>query len=422
MRGDTIKNLEQGESNKDMESLKILYKVGPGPSSSHTIGPMRAAQNFLATYPAADHFEVELWGSLAATGKGHLTDYIIHKTFSEANKKAVVLFKPEILHDFHTNGMLFKAYAFNETLLGEDMIFSVGGGNLLHVGESRGGAVDTYPFNTFSEMMVTCKKDNISLWELAVRYEGEEVLSFLDQEIWQVIKDAVKTGLAATEVLPGTLKLERRAKKFIEKSREQKDAQMRETGELFAYALAVSEENAAGSFVVTTPTCGAAGLLPGVFYFLQQKHGFSDHDISKALAVAGMVGIVIKKNASVSGAEAGCQAEVGSACSMAAAGAAYLLNCTLEQIEYAAEIGMEHHLGLTCDPVDGLVQIPCVERNAIGAKRALDAVSYAMYATGGHKISFDTVVATMWETGLNLRPEYKETSLGGLAKAFMKGS
>lgn len=383
---------------------------------------MRAAQNFLATYPSAHHFEAELWGSLAATGKGHLTDYIINKTFTEAGKTVNIVFKPEILHEFHTNGMLFKAFDANQTLLGEDMIFSVGGGNLLHVGESRGGAVATYPFNTFSEMMAVCKNDNISLWELAVRYEGEEILTFLDQEIWQVIKEAVKTGLATTEILPGSLKMERRAKTFIEQSREQKDPQIRETGELFAYALAVSEENAAGAFVVTAPTCGAAGLLPGVFYFLQQKHGFSDHEISKALAVAGMAGIVIKKNASVSGAEAGCQAEVGSACSMAAAGAAYLLGCTLDQIEYAAEIAMEHHLGLTCDPVDGLVQIPCVERNAIGAKRALDAVVYAMYATGGHKVSFDTVVLTMWETGLNLRPEYKETSLGGLAKAFLRGS
>jgi L-serine dehydratase len=281
--------------------------------------------------------------------------------------------------------------------------------------------VSIYPYAHFDAIYQDAKTQNIPLWQLAVQHEGVEILEFLKTEVWQVMKDAVQSGLTHDDVLPGTLQLKRRAKNFLAKSKEQ-TAEVRDLGEMFAYALAVSEENAAGSFIITDPTCGAAGLLPGIFYFMQQKKNFSDDDMAKALAVAGMFGIVIKKNASVSGAEAGCQAEIGSAASMAAAGVAYLLGATLEQQEYAAEIAMEHHLGLTCDPVDGLVQIPCIERNAVGSRRAYDAAHYAMFSEGGHRVSFDTVVATMHETGLNLKPEYRETSQGGLAKLFLKGS
>ncbi|NIZ40516.1 L-serine ammonia-lyase, iron-sulfur-dependent, subunit alpha [Entomospira entomophila] len=403
-----------------MESLRVLYKIGPGPSSSHTIGPMRAAMQFLEHYPKATTYQVELWGSLAATGKGHLTDYIIKKVFNDAKKEIHIVFKAEFVHLFHPNGMLFTAY-LDEKEIGREQIFSIGGGNLAHEGEAQLTETATYHYDNFKEIYNDAKERNLELWQIAVETEGEEILTFLKDEVWGVMKRAVESGLAVEEVLPGSLQLQRRAKKFLAQS-QTKEGEAKELAELFAYALAVSEENAAGSFIITAPTCGAAGLMPGLFYFLQKKFQFTDEQMAKALAFGGMFGIVIKKNASVSGAEAGCQAEIGSAASMAAAGTAYLLGATLEAQEYAAEIAMEHHLGLTCDPVDGLVQIPCIERNAVGSRRAYDAAHYAMLSEDGHRISFDTVVATMWETGLNLRPEYRETSQGGLAKAFLKGS
>lgn len=404
-----------------MESLKVLYKVGPGPSSSHTIGPMRAASSFLKKYPKADQYKVELWGSLAATGKGHLTDFIIKKVFTDADRNIHVIFRSDYVHPYHPNGMLFTAYEHNVEI-GRDQIFSIGGGNLSHEGESQLTEEIIYSYENFNEIIKYAKQKNITLWQLAVEHEGSEILTFLKDEVWSVMKQSVVDGLSTKEVLPGSLQLERRAKDFFEKSKDFL-GEVQELAQLFAYALAVSEQNAAGAFIVTSPTCGAAGLLPGLFYFLQKKHSFSDDEMAKALAVAGVFGIVIKKNASVSGAEAGCQAEVGSAASMAAAGMAYLLGANLDQQEYAAEIAMEHHLGLTCDPVDGLVQIPCIERNAVGARRAYDAAYYALLAQSNNRISFDTVVATMIATGRDMLPGYRETSQEGLAKAFfLKGS
>lgn len=405
-----------------MESIKELLKAGPGPSSSHTIGPMKASLAFLQRAPQAAAYSVELWGSLAATGKGHLTDYIIDKTFKEAGKTVRIEFKAEYTHSFHPNGMRFHAFDSQGQESAVWTVFSIGGGALLEEGQERRESGQAYPFQTFKEMLAFCDKEGYGrdLWKVALHFEGQEIFKYL-HEIWTVMKNAIYRGLAGEGVLPGGIGCRRRAKEFWE-SRTNLPEQERSLKELFAYALAASEENASGAEVVTAPTCGAAGVIPGLFYFLQQTRIFSDDDMVKALACAALVGVTVKSNASVSGAEAGCQAEVGTACSMAALGAAWLLGGSLEQMEYAAEIAMEHHLGLTCDPVAGLVQIPCIERNAMGARRALDSAYYALFTNGSHRVNFDTVVAVMYETGINLKSEYKETAQGGLARFYMEGS
>lgn len=400
-----------------MDSLRELFKVGNGPSSSHTMGPERAAKRFKAENPNAASFKVELYGSLALTGKGHLTDYIIIETLKP--KSTEIVWMPDYVHPYHTNGMKFIALDENGEELNSWLVFSVGGGTIMEEGQQRQGASKVYSFGTMNEIMAWCEKNKKELWEFVVESEGESIWYFLDQ-IRIAMENAVETGLSKTGVLPGTIRLQRRAQHFYRKARN--DASRNGfVGRIFAYTLAVSEENGGGGRVVTAPTCGAAGVIPGLMYALKEEYKLSNEEILKGLAIAGLVGNVIKENATISGAEGGCQAEVGSACSMAAAMACFILGGSIEQIEYASEAALEHHLGLTCDPVGGYVQIPCIERNAAAAVRALDAANYALYTDGKHSISFDQVVTTMKETGKDLKEEYKETSLGGLAKYKFTG-
>ncbi len=401
-----------------MDSLRELFKVGNGPSSSHTMGPERAAKRFKAENPGAASFKVELYGSLALTGKGHLTDYIIIETLKP--KATEIVWMPDYVHPYHTNGMRFIALNENGEELNSWLVFSVGGGTIMEEGQQRQGASKVYSFGTMDDIINWCEKNKKELWEFVIESEGESIWYFLDQ-IRIAMENAVQTGLSKTGVLPGTIRLQRRAQSFFRKARND-STRNGFVGKIFAYALAVSEENGGGGRVVTAPTCGAAGVIPGLMYALKEEYNLSNEEISKGLAIAGLIGNIIKENATISGAEGGCQAEVGSACAMAAGMACFILGGSTEQIEYAAESALEHHLGLTCDPVGGYVQIPCIERNAAAAVRALDAAHYALYTDGKHTISFDQVVNTMKETGKDLKEEYKETSLGGLAKYKFTGN
>ncbi|ERJ11414.1 L-serine ammonia-lyase [Haloplasma contractile] len=396
-----------------MDTLKELYKIGFGPSSSHTMGPQRAAKQFLEKTKdlPVEKFVVDLYGSLAATGIGHLTDYIIHKTLGK--DRTEVVFKPETVYEFHTNGLRFYAYDQDDNLLDDYLAFSVGGGEVMTSTDVRTGTARIYKLNTMRQIMVWCRENNAELWEYVYEVEGQEILNYLEH-VWNVMKKVVEDGLNKDGRLPGALQVKRRSKMMHDRYQES-DVKDFDTL-IYSCALAVSEENASAGKVVTAPTCGASGVLPGALYALQQVYGYSDEQIIKALAVAGLIGNLIKENASISGAEVGCQGEVGSACCMAGGAIAYLMGGTLLQIEYAAEIGLEHHLGLTCDPVNGLVQVPCIERNAIAAKRAIDAAKYSMLTDGTHIISLDKVIVTMGETGKDLPDQYKETSMGGLAK------
>ncbi|MGL6119520.1 MAG: L-serine ammonia-lyase, iron-sulfur-dependent, subunit alpha [Fusobacteriaceae bacterium] len=395
-----------------MDSLRELFKIGNGPSSSHTMGPERAAKRFLEKYPQATSFKVELYGSLALTGKGHLTDWIILETFKP--KSTEIIWMPEYVHPYHTNGMKFLALDANKDELGSWLVFSVGGGSIMEENQMRQGGSTVYPLKNMNEIMKWCEENRKELWEYVLVNEGDSIFDFL-KEIKNAMFSAVETGLSKTGVLPGTIKLPRRAQTFYRKARND-HSRNGFTGKIFAYTLAVSEENGGGGRVVTSPTCGAAGIIPGLLYALTEEYKLEEIEILKGLAIAGIIGNVIKENATISGAEGGCQAEVGSACSMAAAMACFFMGGSLEQIEYAAEMALEHHLGLTCDPVGGYVQIPCIERNAAAAVRALDSAQYSLYTDGRHTISFDQVVITMGETGKDLKDAYKETSLGGLAK------
>lgn len=395
-----------------MNSLRELFKVGNGPSSSHTMGPEKAAKKFKDENPDATSFQVELYGSLAATGKGHLTDWVIEETLKP--KSTEIIWKPEFVHEFHTNGMKFLALDESGNVTKEWLIFSVGGGSLAECGAKKNSTDSVYRFTNMSEIMSWCKKNQKELWEYVEEEEGEEIWEFLD-EIWDAMGESVLTGLSKTGVLPGTLKYPRKAQMFLRKARRSK-SRTGSLGKIFAYTLAVSEENGGGGKVVTAPTCGASGIIPGLLYSLQEEYELLRDEVLKALAIAGLLGNIIKENATISGAEGGCQAEVGAACSMAAGMAAFILGGSLDQIEYAAEMALEHHLGLTCDPVGGYVQIPCIERNAASAIRALDAANYAMFTDGHHTVTFDEVVETMKQTGKDMKDEYKETSLGGLAK------
>lgn len=395
-----------------MDSLKELFKIGNGPSSSHTMGPERAAKKFKAKNPEAKRFEVELYGSLALTGKGHLTDWIIVETMKPIPTE--IVWKPEVVHKYHTNGMLFKAFDESGKKLDEWLVFSVGGGTIMEENQERRGGQEVYRLNSMAEIESWCEENQKELWEYVVECEGKEIFDFL-KDIWQAMEQAVERGINTTGVLPGSLKYPRKASNFYRKARNN-HSRGGFLGRIFAYTLAVSEENGGGGRVVTAPTCGACGVVPGLLYALREEYDLHEDEILKSLAIAGLIGNLIKENATISGAEGGCQAEVGSACSMAAAMACFLLGGSLAQIEYAAEMALEHHLGLTCDPVGGYVQVPCIERNAAAAARALDAAAYSLYTDGKHKVTFDQVVKTMGETGKDLKQEYKETSLGGLAK------
>lgn len=394
-----------------MDTLKELYKIGCGPSSSHTMGPQRAATKFKEKNPNAASFRVELYGSLAATGEGHLTDYIIKKTLEP--KEVEFIWEPDTIKEFHPNGMTFKALDENKNIVDEYTVFSIGGGTIKEENEKSIEDSQTYPITSMAEIINWCKENNKTILDYILDHEDEDILDYIDN-IRLVMKKSIKEGLEATEVIPGKLKLKRRAKDFYEKYLESNKF----TTMLFSYALAVSEQNASGNIIVTAPTCGSAGVVPGVLLSLQEHSSYTDTEINEALLVGGLIGNLIKHNASISGAEVGCQGEVGAACSMAAAAIAYLKGGTIEQIEYAAEIALEHHLGMTCDPVYGYVQIPCIERNAIGAERALDSANYALLTDGSHFITLDQVIETMKETGIDLMDKYKETAKGGLAKHF----
>jgi L-serine dehydratase len=403
-----------------MKSLKELFRVGNGPSSSHTMGPRKAAEIFLERNPQAQSFEVTLYGSLAATGKGHLTDAAI-KSILQPHAPLEIVWQPKIFLPFHSNGMTFKAFDQNTKEIESWTVFSVGGGALsledgTLVGVDPEDSRDVYEMNTMAEILAWCEDNGTSYWEYVRQCEDSDIWDYLE-DIWITMRDAVKRGLEAEGALPGPLKIRRKAVTYFVKASGYQQS-LRTRGLVFSYALAVSEENACGGKIVTAPTCGSCGVIPAVLYHLQQTREFSNTRILRALATAGLIGNIVKKNASISGAEVGCQGEIGVACAMAAAAANQLFGGSPAQIEYAAEMGLEHHLGMTCDPVCGLVQIPCIERNAYAAVRALDANIYSTFSDGTHRVPFDRVVEVMKQTGHDLPSLYKETSEGGLAKYY----
>ncbi len=396
-----------------MKSLKELYKVGRGPSSSHTMGPEKAAKAFSEAFISAVRFEVTLYGSLAKTGKGHMTDRVLMDTLK---KPTLVFFDENNMDIKHPNTMDMRAYDENG-IIGSWRVYSIGGGAISIEGESEYEPPEVYKLNSFNEISDYVKAHDIRLPDYAAEVEGEGILEFLS-EIWQTMKSTIKSGIKASGTIEGGLSLQRKAKFLYNQRHIDESPETRENRLVCAYAFATSEQNASGNEVVTAPTCGSAGVLPAVLKYMQDKKGFRDDEIVRALATAGLIGNIIKTNASISGAECGCQSEIGSACSMAAAALCELFNMDIDQIEYAAEVAMEHHLGLTCDPILGLVQIPCIERTAVAAMRAINALSLANFLTYTRKISFDMVVATMYETGKDMPNKYRETSEGGLAKKY----
>ena len=397
-----------------MKSLKELYRIGYGPSSSHTMGPRKAAEQYLSRHREAATFRVTLYGSLAATGKGHMTDWAIYQVLGENRTEFV--WKPDVFLPYHPNGMKFEARTDGGELYAPWTVFSVGGGALAEEGAATLETPEVYELNRLGDIKRWCETSGRSYWEYVDECEGPAVWDYL-ADVWEIMKEAVERGLEHEGVLPGGLNLRRKAPDYFIKAMGY-GSSLQTRGLVFAYALAVSEENASGGRIVTAPTCGASGVVPAVLYHLQRSRNFTDKRILRALATAGLVGNVAKTLASISGAEAGCQAEVGVACAMAAAAANYLFGGSLASIEYSAEMGLEHHLGMTCDPVCGLVQIPCIERNAHAAARALDANIYATYAEGLHRISYDKAVEVMKQTGHDLPSLYRETSEGGLAKEY----
>lgn len=393
-----------------MESIREIFKIGYGPSSSHTMAPSRAALQFAAQNPDAASFRVTLYGSMAATGKGHLTDVAIERAFSP--RTVEIIWEQKTFLPAHPNGMKFVSMDANNNALGEWIVYSTGGGDISETGKTP-EREKIYSISRMGEILDLCHKYGKDMWEIVYENEDSSVWDHL-AEVWEVMKASIARGIDAEGTLPGGLNLKRKAPSYHIKIQSYKDS-LRRRSMVFAYALAVAEENASGGLVVTAPTCGSSGVLPSVLYMLQKNNDFSDKKIIRALATAGLVGNLVKKNASVSGARVGCQGEIGTACSMAAAAASQLYGATPAQVEYAAAMGIEHFLGLTCDPVLGLVQIPCIERNAFGASRALDANVYAMISDGRHFVSFDRVVKAMNQTGHDLPSIYKETSEGGLA-------
>lgn len=394
-----------------MDTLKELFKIGSGPSSSHTMGPQRAAERFKNENPDAESFRAILYGSLAATGKGHLTDYIIEKTI--APKKVEIVWEEDIIKDFHPNGMKFEALDKDKNVTAEWTIYSVGGGTIAEEGQRNSKSNSIYHLDTMDEIVKWCKENNKTLVDFVLECEPKDIKDYI-KTIKDAMRKSIDDGLSTDEIIPGKLLLKRRASTFYNAYKKDKSFSTL----VYAYALAASEQNASGNIIVTAPTCGSAGVIPGIFFAMQDFYNYDDEKIIEALLVAGIIGNIIKTNASISGAEVGCQGEVGAACSMAAAAVAYLKGGTMNHIEYAAEIALEHHLGMTCDPVYGYVQIPCIERNAMAAQRAYDAANYALLTDGSHSVSLDQVVETMKETGIDMMDKYKETAKGGLAKHF----
>lgn len=395
-----------------MESIRQLFKIGYGPSSSHTMGPRKAAELFSRELATASSCVVTLYGALAATGRGHLTDRAILDVLSPIVPTQIE-WKPEVVLPFHTNGMTFTAKDSTGQVVAIQTYYSVGGGDIVREGESRTPGHPIYNMCHIKDIQRWCEETGHNYWEYVAMTEDEKIWDYLRQ-VWQVMKAAVERGIEAEGVLPGGLGVRRKAVSYYVHAAGYNQS-LKSRGLVYAYALAVSEENASGGKIVTAPTCGSCGVLPAVLYHLHTSKGFSEQRILRALATAGLFGNVVKHNASVSGAEVGCQGEVGVACAMAAAAASQLFGGTPAQIEYSAEMGLEHHLGLTCDPVCGLVQIPCIERNAYAAARALDANLYAAFSDGRHSVDFDRIVEVMKQTGHDIPSLYKETALGGLA-------
>lgn len=406
------KDDKKGAYADGMESLTELYKTGRGPSSSHTIGPEKACMIFKNKYSDADEFKVVLYGSLAKTGKGHGSDVVIKKTF--APYKCEVEFNYIETKLSHPNTMDIIAYNGGREI-GKSRVLSVGGGSVVFDDACVEKPRKVYKLQHFADIADYCREKQIRLWQYALENESKTFGEYM-KKVWNAMKTSIKNGLKDEGILPGGLDVQKKAKSLIESQHIDETRETRENRMVCAYAFAVSEQNASGEVIVTSPTCGSAGVVPAVLYYQQQKNNFTDDEIIRALISAGIIGNIIKTNASISGAECGCQAEIGSACAMAAAALAELFELSIDKIEYAAEIAIEHHLGLTCDPICGLVQIPCIERNAVAAMRAINAVNLASFLWDSRKISFDKVVQTMKETGHDLSSSYKETSEAGLAK------
>lgn len=398
-----------------MESIKDLYKIGPGPSSSHTIGPQKIMAIIKKTYSSATSYKVILYGSLSLTGKGHLTDYIIKKSV-EPLYVDVVFSKEEL--EYHPNGMEIIVFE-DRKMIGSHKAYSVGGGSIYFEGASLKEESEIYPHNSLHDIFKYITENNLDLYSYALAFEDEDFLDYITL-IWATMKETIDRGLHDSGIIPGKLKLSKVAKDLYELALSEENANEKENLFVTSYAYAVSEQNASGGIVVTAPTCGASGLLPAVLYYCHKQLGYSEEMIIKALIVGGVIGNLIKKNATISGAQGGCQAEIGTACSMASASYAYLQGLSLSQIEYAAEMGLEHFLGLTCDPIGGYVQIPCIERNGFGALRALSTVIFAknLGKLRSHRISFDSMVSVMKKTGEDMKVDYRETALGGLAKQY----
>ena len=397
-----------------MKSIRELYTIGRGPSSSHTMGPSKAAGLFRREHPEADRFRVVLYGSLAATGKGHLTDQAVADALEGV--PAEIVFDTKTKNLPHPNTMDMFAYE-NGKQTGYLRVLSVGGGAIALVGRPEDASPEVYQETSYAEIAAWCKSHNARLPDYVEHNEGPEIWDEL-YRVWDTMKRSIVNGLSVSGELPGGLHVERKAQYLHEQRHIDESAATKENRLVCAYAFAVAEENAGGGIIVTAPTCGACGVLPAALRYMQEQKGFSDEKVLRALAAAGVIGNLIKTNASISGAQCGCQAEIGSACSMTAAALGELFEMGVDQIEYAAEVAMEHHLGLTCDPIGGLVQIPCIERNAVAAMRAINALSLANFLTNTRKISFDLVVRTMYETGRDLSRRYRETSEGGLAKNY----
>ena len=398
-----------------MKTIKEIYRMGHGPSSSHTMAPRFASERFLARHPEAARFEVTLYGSLALTGKGHLTDVAIMDVFGEKTP-VTINWQPDIFLPYHPNGMTFKSFDSEGVMTEEWTVYSVGGGALEEEGKPA-IIPDIYPITKMTDILNWCESKGKAYWEYVKDVENDPYLMDYLEEVWMTMKASVERGLQTEGRLPGPLNLPRKAANYHIKAMGYQHT-LKSRGLVFSYALAVSEENASGGLIVTAPTCGSSGVLPAVLYHSAKAYDIAKPRILNALATAALVGNLAKTNASISGAEVGCQGEVGVACAMAAAAVCQLFGGSCAQIEYAAEMALEHHLGMTCDPVCGLVQIPCIERNAFAAARAMDANIYATYTDGTHRVSYDKVVETMKKTGHDMPLLYRETSTGGLASGY----
>ena len=394
-----------------MDSICKIFKIGRGPSSSHTMGPARAAVFYKSKFPDSARYRVTLYGSLSLTGKGHLTDVAIYDILGE--DKTEIIWSSEFKQR-HPNALLFEALDTNGNAVNSWLVYSIGGGEIVDEdGIFNNDVADIYPHTQMKDILQWCHESGRSYWEYVEAHEPKDFWKHL-QEVWQVMKQSVERGIDKDGVLSGGLGLRRKAASYYVKAIAYKDS-LRGRCLTFAYALATAEENASCGRIVTAPTCGSAAVLPAILYHCHKTHGHSDEQILKALATAGLFANVVKENASISGAEVGCQGEIGVACAMAAAAANQLFGGSIFQIEYAAEMGLEHHLGLTCDPMCGLVQIPCIERCAFAAARAFEASMFSLMSDGQHRVSFDKVVKVMKQTGHDLPSLYKETSEGGLA-------